>query len=392
MVAHGNSFAGYGGFDDNKLLEGSEAQWNQLGSKGVQGPSAAETQGQVANLNNSTAQQQQSQQQGYTAMGLMQAQAMGAQTPAMQQAAATQQYGANAARAMSGSAGGPAALAAARQQSATAGATQYANNANQNRALAAQEQQTGMQQYGQMADAMRGNAQQMYGDQNSAALQAAQQQEGLNSANDQLMLGYSNMGQSAEIAQQQQILGNSKFNMDESQQNFNNSMKTAGAIDSAFMSGVGGAADAWGNSGGGGGGGGNTSGDSYNPSGNGDGYSGDFSSDVQNSDIRKKTDIITDGHRGLMSPFLDTLSASRSMYRYKDPSDEPRVEPTGGHYAGIMAQDLERVPNIGHQLVHDTPTGKYVDSKTLLSAIAAGLGDVHERVRSLESNREYDNG
>jgi len=82
--------------------------------------------------------------------------------------------------------------------------------------------------------------------------------------------------------------------------------------------------------------------------------------------------------------YLDTLSHSASTYRYKDPHDEPATMPTGGKYMGVMAQDLERVPEIGGQLVKDGPRGKYLESGANLSAALAGLGRLHERVSGLE--------
>ena len=73
-------------------------------------------------------------------------------------------------------------------------------------------------------------------------------------------------------------------------------------------------------------------------------------------------------------------------YRYKDPRMEPRVAPTGGIYLGVMAQDLEKIPHLGSQLVVQTPQGKMVDQKTALSATMAGLARVFERVKALESD------
>jgi len=73
-------------------------------------------------------------------------------------------------------------------------------------------------------------------------------------------------------------------------------------------------------------------------------------------------------------------------YKYKDPRMEPRVQPTGGTYLGVMAQDLERIPHLGAQLVVHTPHGKMVDQKTALSATMAGLARVFERVKALEAD------
>jgi hypothetical protein len=80
--------------------------------------------------------------------------------------------------------------------------------------------------------------------------------------------------------------------------------------------------------------------------------------------------------------FLDSLHGGYS-YRYKDPSNEPSSEPTGGRYLGVMAQDLEKSP-VGPQIVKDTPKGKVLEGNALLSALAAGTGNLHERLKRVE--------
>jgi hypothetical protein len=86
--------------------------------------------------------------------------------------------------------------------------------------------------------------------------------------------------------------------------------------------------------------------------------------------------------RTLADDFLDHMKAY--TYKYKDPGMEPRVTPTGGTYLGVMAQDLERIPHLGQQLVVETPHGKMVDQKTALSATMAGLARVNERLKAVE--------
>jgi hypothetical protein len=98
------------------------------------------------------------------------------------------------------------------------------------------------------------------------------------------------------------------------------------------------------------------------------------------SDRRLKTKI----RRTLADDFLDYMHPK--SYQYKKASDEPRPIPTGGKYLGVMAQDLERIPQVGHQLVVDTPRGKMVAPKAALSAALAGLGRLNERVRLLEDH------
>ena len=51
---------------------------------------------------------------------------------------------------------------------------------------------------------------------------------------------------------------------------------------------------------------------------------------------------------------------------------------------GITAQDLERVPEVGPQLVENTPRRKMVAVKPTLSAALAGMARLNERVRHLE--------
>jgi hypothetical protein len=70
-------------------------------------------------------------------------------------------------------------------------------------------------------------------------------------------------------------------------------------------------------------------------------------------------------------------------YKYKHPSYEPTSSPTGGQYLGVMAQDVERTP-VGPQIVKDTPRGKMLEGGALMSALAAGVGRLHERLSALE--------
>lgn len=85
---------------------------------------------------------------------------------------------------------------------------------------------------------------------------------------------------------------------------------------------------------------------------------------------------------------LDTLKNSAATYRYTDPSLEPREGgPTGGKYLGVMAQDLERVPQIGHQLVSEQPNGlKSVEGGAATSALMGGMGRLTERLERIEKH------
>jgi hypothetical protein len=80
--------------------------------------------------------------------------------------------------------------------------------------------------------------------------------------------------------------------------------------------------------------------------------------------------------------FLETMHPH--AYTYRDRELEPTDSPTGGKYLGIMAQDIERGPT-GDTLVRDTPRGKALEGRALLSAMAAGEGRLHERVAALEA-------
>jgi hypothetical protein len=90
-----------------------------------------------------------------------------------------------------------------------------------------------------------------------------------------------------------------------------------------------------------------------------------------------------DGHVSLVDQFLRSIHPY--SYEYRNPADEPRAGgPTGGRYLGVMAQDLERAPGVGHQLVTDTPTGKRISTGAGLSAALAGLARLNERMSAME--------
>jgi hypothetical protein len=92
------------------------------------------------------------------------------------------------------------------------------------------------------------------------------------------------------------------------------------------------------------------------------------------------------GHVSAADEFLDSMHPY--SYEYKDPRLEPRAGgPTGGRYLGVMAQDLERAPDVGRQIVFDSPTGKRIDQGAGLSAALAGLARLHERVCDLEGTQ-----
>lgn len=78
-------------------------------------------------------------------------------------------------------------------------------------------------------------------------------------------------------------------------------------------------------------------------------------------------------------------AAKPFSYKYKNPADSPSQDPSkaGGRWLGTMAQSLERDP-YGKQVVENTPHGKILEMKPLVSALTAGAGRLHERVDSHE--------
>lgn len=93
------------------------------------------------------------------------------------------------------------------------------------------------------------------------------------------------------------------------------------------------------------------------------------------------------GHLSLADEFLQSLHPY--SYEYKDPRLEPtagKVRP-GGRYLGVMAQDVEKAPEIGHQIVFDSPEGKRIDVGAGLSAALAGLARINERLCAVEGRK-----
>ena len=101
------------------------------------------------------------------------------------------------------------------------------------------------------------------------------------------------------------------------------------------------------------------------------------------SDERTKTGAHEAQH--VADAYLDKLAQSAATYSYKDPSQAPAQREPGAKFGGVMAQDLQKVPEIGHQLVSDTPQGKALEGGANLSAALMGLGRLHERLKMLEA-------
>lgn len=86
--------------------------------------------------------------------------------------------------------------------------------------------------------------------------------------------------------------------------------------------------------------------------------------------------------------FLNSLRDSSASFQYKDPSLEPRTQPTGGTYLGVIAQGLEQNPELGHQLVSTGPDGmRRLENNALTSALAGGMGRLTERLERLEKRK-----
>lgn len=103
------------------------------------------------------------------------------------------------------------------------------------------------------------------------------------------------------------------------------------------------------------------------------------------SDERAKSQPKT----GAIDVLLDTLAGSNATYKYKDPGHQPvsTAKSPEQRYAGVMAQDLERVPELGSGLVSDTPKGKVVEIPAMVSALSAAVGRQQQQLRALAGRR-----
>lgn len=110
--------------------------------------------------------------------------------------------------------------------------------------------------------------------------------------------------------------------------------------------------------------------------------------DAAMSDQRAKTAI---SPAPIADALLATLDKSKSTFSYKNPADQPvssmHPKVPGARFGGVIAQDLERVPEIGRQLVTDTPRGKQIEPAAGLSAVMMALGRVDERLSAIEGKK-----
>ena len=97
------------------------------------------------------------------------------------------------------------------------------------------------------------------------------------------------------------------------------------------------------------------------------------------SDMRLKENVRDDTH--LVDAFLDHISPLSYNFKNKNREPDPGVR---GRYLGTSANSMQRVPSVGPHLVHDTPMGKEIQIKPVLSAALAGLARLNERVKELE--------
>lgn len=72
--------------------------------------------------------------------------------------------------------------------------------------------------------------------------------------------------------------------------------------------------------------------------------------------------------------------AARAYWRRQDDKARRQVPDKN---LGVMAQDIERSP-VGRQVVKNTPSGKMLDVPQLTGALAAAIGRLNERLRSVE--------
>lgn len=79
---------------------------------------------------------------------------------------------------------------------------------------------------------------------------------------------------------------------------------------------------------------------------------------------------------------LDEALSSIKGFRYKYKDDAP-TQNAGKEELGVMAQDLEKVPEFKGAVV-DTPEGKKVDSAQLTTTNTALIGELYLRIRELE--------
>lgn len=246
--------------------------------------------------------------------------------------------------------GGPAALAAAQRQAQQQNAQTLAGASSQAAIMQAQQQQAGAQlalgATGQMSQQQLAQYQLEQGN----AQQQAQLQLGNQAQQNQMQLGLAGVGTT------EQGLASQNLNAVTQGQQNQQSLQLQGQAQAAKNTGglVGGIGS----------------------------FVGDVAKAYTASDERLKGDVRNEGERdSLVDDFLRQMDPK--SYRYRQGLD-PNGIPAGPKYLGVMAQDIERVPQIGHTIVKDTPAGKVIDNSAGLSAALAGIARLDEKVRELQ--------
>lgn len=362
----GNAYSGgfggqYGG--SNYYAGQLTGMGNQMMGQQAPDPNANQFSGQLGADAGQFAQVQQAQQ-GQLAQLFAQSRGQGPNPAADQIAAGTQQAQAQQqALAHSQGIGGAGALAARNAQ--TNAATLGIQGQNQTALVGAQQQAAAAQQYQQLAAQMAQQGQQQQYNNQGFAVSAAQMQSNQQAQNAANQLALYQQGLEA---QKGELAGNSQMASSAANAGTAYQMAENSANNALQSEAIGGAAQGL-----------SSVATAAAPlqQNNLATYTGGVTSDA-----RAKDDIRPIGH-SLADKFLDYLHPY--SFKYKRPEDEPAMgSPTGGQYMGVMAQDVERVPGIGKQLVKDTPRGKMLSTPATMAALAAGVGRLNERLKMLE--------
>ena len=260
------------------------------------------------------------------------------------------------------------------QGAAQYGALRYGEQANAQGQLA---QLYAQQQEGLAASRAQGQQQTQFGGQMAMSQEQLNQQREMAMMNAQANVNSTQLGANLQSVGAQQQAG---YAMGLQQQGFNNQMAQQG-LGAAFGAGAAGA-NAW--AGSGGGGGGSTSSQNamnYLNASPGSGMNDPWSDERMKRSVRDEGDSTS-----LVDEF--TRWVSPKSFEYRDPAYAPNPQSPHGRYLGVMAQDLERIPEIGRQLVIDTPEGKRISTPAAVSALLAGVGRLDERMRSLEAAKK----
>lgn len=291
------------------------------------------------------------------AFDLAQAQANGAVTPQQQQLARSYQVGNDAVLGSAQMATGGARGAAAAQ--GNAGQILGANQATQYAGMDAQKQADmiqGQALAAQAADALRGNDQLALNNTNAASYQNAQNQLDWRDLNDQWNLWAATQGQKIDLAK----MGADQFGADAALQNYLAGLRANQQAVGLGATAIGAGMSAYG------------------------AYAKNQNDQNMYSDERVKGGF--GDSADIADRFLDALKESRATYNYTDEKYEPSSK-KGSRYLGIMAQSVEKVPEIGRGIVTERDGFKQVETLPFVSAIAGSLGRLAERVEKMEELR-----